>query len=1159
MAGITQTIPQFSLGISEQPDNLKFPGQVTEIVNAIPDVTKGLYKRPGAARIGTTPLANVQSNGSWFHYYRDDEEGSYIGQVAKDGTLRVWKASGDNPGAEQTITYGLGGQAALKQYLQTENPENLQFLTINDSTFVCNRDKSDYTQAEIDAGVTPTKNRTVGDSIAEGDPRELTTVREYFWGDYNQASSATVAVVTYVDHGLETGELIYATFPTAQSGTAPANGNYVVTKISDDAFHFVVASGTSAGVVQIKPLTTQTPHKYYAFLELLRSENGRQYGLDVFNDATTTTLNRATKLKMTSDNLDETDDTGHCPGIGTQVFTVSAASSYSGTTTEFVRSALLTPATVTGGASAVSLASEYITFPSAHNFLDGDAVVYTTSTSAIGGLTSGTTYYVRNGPVSGGVSLYFYTSESNALANTSVINLTNQGGADVHTFTPTQGVLATSGKDNLTFRLNILGQQGTSPTDNSKFRCSYQREVVLLHGGEGWVTGDKVKVTLDSAQGGANTDGGSTPDDNASYVITIEDHESTSVNANLALLRPAPTPFDADTAVTADTILGSITAVANSISGISTKVIGNGIYFFSDTTSFNINVVEDDLMRVMQSSVNDVQDLPNQCKHGYIVKIANARISDEDDYYLKFNGQNDKDGNGSWAECAASAIPRSLHNMPLVIQRTSLANPGTSTEVATFTIKRFTYGERNVGDTGTNTMPSFLDKRVNKVLFFRNRLAFLAEENVVTCRPGTLGEPNFFVETALTVSTADPIDISAASMFPSELFDGMELNTGLLIFSTNQQFLLASDDTVLNPDTAKLRSISTFNYNKAIPPISLGTTVAYVDNSNKFSRFNEMANVAREGEPNVLEVTKVVPSVLSKNIDLLTNSRENSIVLFGKTGSDEVVGYKYFQTAEKRQQAAWFKWKLNNSLLYHFIIDDEYYFLDEDHFLQKIQLIQADSEPSITQDSVDFLLHLDNFTTVSGGVYDAATKKTTFTNQSDWIDQVTTPNGTLVVIDTDSSTARRGRYAECTVINSDDFTLPGDWSGATLKIGYLYDYQVKFPTIYPTKVQGASSIADVNSSLVLHRIKLHFGKVGLYETTLERVGKNDYTEVYESTELDEYDVSDAPYLEEFIKTIPVYERNTNVEITLKSAHPSPATLRSMSWEGDYSPKYYKRV
>ena len=84
MAGITQTIPSFVSGISEQPDHLKFQGQLTDIVNAIPDITLGLYKRPGAKRIGTTPLANVQSGGSWFHYFRDETEGSYVGQVAAD-------------------------------------------------------------------------------------------------------------------------------------------------------------------------------------------------------------------------------------------------------------------------------------------------------------------------------------------------------------------------------------------------------------------------------------------------------------------------------------------------------------------------------------------------------------------------------------------------------------------------------------------------------------------------------------------------------------------------------------------------------------------------------------------------------------------------------------------------------------------------------------------------------------------------------------------------------------------------------------------------------------------------------------------------------------------------------------------------------------------
>jgi len=943
MAAITQTIPNFIGGISEQPDQLKFPGQVEDVVNAIPDITRGLYKRPGAKRVGTTPLANVQSGGSWFHYHRDEDEGSYIGQVAADGQLRMWKADGDNAGAAQTIVYGTGGQTAIQNYLATSNAENIQFLTINDTTFVSSRD----------------------------------------------ATNANTLIGT---------------------------------------------TGT----------TQDNPDSHFAFVEITRTENGRQYGMNLYNNNSTTSFTRATRIKIQSDTLDESEGTGQCRGIGIQTFSVDSGS-----------------------------------------------------------------------------------------------------------------------KKNLIFKLDIRGQQGSiggDGNDPEDFACAYNRSIILLHGGEGWTTGDTTTVTMDSAKGRTitGTSGGNNGRSNkgespATYTIEVVEHETVTVKANLKLVRPEPTPFDADTAVSADQVLGGI--LAELPSGINGTIIGNGIYM-SSSSSFNVEIVEDDLMRSMGTSVNDVTLLPKQCKHGYIVKIANARISEEDDYYLRFEGQNDQDGTGSWSECAKPGIPKTLTNMPLVIQRTALSNQGTSSEIATFTIKQFTYADRAVGDEETNPLPSFHNKRINKVLFFRNRLAFLSGENVVLSQAGTLGEPDFFAQTALTVSANDPVDIACSSTFPSELFDGIDINTGLVVFSSNQQFLLSSDDTVFNPDTAKLRSLATNNYNITIPPISLGTTIAYLDNSGKFSRFNEMANVAREAEPNVVEQSRVVPTLIPKEVDLLTVSRENDMVLIGKTNSDEVIGFRYVNVGDKRQQSSWFKWKFNNPLLYHFVINDEYYFLDTDNFLQSVRLVQQESDPFILQDNVDFLLHLDNHTTLSGGSFNSTTNITTFTGVS-WLSSVTTPNYTLAIVDSNANSVRVGRYAKPT-INGTTLTVPGKWTD-TYHIGYIYDYSVKFPTLFVTRTQGQGVSADVNSSLVIHRIKLHFGKIGLYETTLERVGKNDYTEVYESTELDEYDASDAPYLEEFIKTVPVYEKNKNVDITLKSTHPAPATLRAMSWEGDFSPKFYRRV
>ena len=991
MAGITQTIPQFTAGISEQPDHLKFPGQVKDITNAIPDVTRGLFKRPGAKRVGTNPLSSVYSNqnhatnknGSWFHYYRDVTEGSYIGQVDINGEVRIWSCK---TGALQTTIYGAAAFDSTKNY------DSGQKVQANNKVYEA--------QADISSGGS-------APSHSSG------TTNNWLFIEATSASQTTV------QNYLATSEPENLQFLTINDTT------FVNSRDTTNANTLVGTTGT----------TDNTPDAHFGFIELIRTENGRQYGVDLNNSTHVTTVKRATRLKIESDTLYEGDGSGTCPGVGTQVFSV----------------------------------------------------------------TSGN-------------------------------------------------------KENLIFRINTLGQQGVSQSyganangpDGDNYRCSYNREVVLLHGGEGWETGNTATVSLTAASGGGGTKSQANSGNPASYTIRVEDHEETQINATITangndsgVIRPAPTPFDADTAVTADTIIGGIIEALPT--GITAKHIGNGIYF-SSQNKFQLEVVEDDLMRCFQSSINDVQNLPNQCKHGYIVKVSNSLRAEEDDYYLRFEGQNEKDGSGSWVECAKPNIAKTLTNMPLAIQRTA---------IDTFTVRPFDFQDRRVGDETTNPMPSFVGSRINRVLFFRNRLALLSGENVTTSRPGTLGKPDFFIKTALTVSAADPIDISAASMFPSDLFDGIEINTGLLVFSTNQQFLLSSDDTVLNPDTAKLRSVATFNYNKDIAPISLGTTVAYVDNSGKFSRFNEMANVRREGEPNIVEVSKVVPTLLPKDIDLLTNSRENSMVFLGKTDSNIVLGYKYLNVAEKRQQAAWFKWKFNNPLLYHFVIDDEYFFLDTDHFLHTVKLIQEENDPIITKNDADFLLHLDNYTTVSGGVYNPTDDSTTFSNVG-WLANVTTPTYALAVIDS------TGRYGKPTVSGT-SFTLPGNWSGLTLTVGYVYDYEVQIPRLYPVKVTDKTSAADVHASLVLHRIKLHFGKIGLYETTLKRIGKTDYNEIYESTELDAYTLAEVPYLEEFIKTIPVYERNTNVDIILKSTHPAPATLHALSWEGDYSPRFYKRV
>ena len=152
MANITQTIPSLTAGISQQPDEQKRPGQVRDMVNAIPDITQGLLKRPAGKFVST--LTNSTSDGRWFHYYRDENE-QYIGQVARNGTVRMWacvevKASNGSTihqaGAEVTVVNGIGNNT----YLTHTGDEDIQTLTLNDFTYLTNR----TVNTEMDASVT---------------------------------------------------------------------------------------------------------------------------------------------------------------------------------------------------------------------------------------------------------------------------------------------------------------------------------------------------------------------------------------------------------------------------------------------------------------------------------------------------------------------------------------------------------------------------------------------------------------------------------------------------------------------------------------------------------------------------------------------------------------------------------------------------------------------------------------------------------------------------------------------------------------------------------------------------------------------------------------------------------------------------------------------
>ena len=158
MVAINQRIPNFLGGVSQQPDTIKYPGQVRVCDNAVPDVTFGLMKRPPGEYVKA--LTNANDTGYWYEILRDGNE-KYLFQITPANTgahpIRIWALtdleSGQAAGTELSCTNSSGD--SLYSYLAgATKPYAIQ--TVQDYTIISNPqktvDKTGLTGAPLNSG-----------------------------------------------------------------------------------------------------------------------------------------------------------------------------------------------------------------------------------------------------------------------------------------------------------------------------------------------------------------------------------------------------------------------------------------------------------------------------------------------------------------------------------------------------------------------------------------------------------------------------------------------------------------------------------------------------------------------------------------------------------------------------------------------------------------------------------------------------------------------------------------------------------------------------------------------------------------------------------------------------------------------------------------------
>jgi hypothetical protein len=130
MAVVSQSIPNFLNGISQQTPTQRGINQGEDQVNCSNSVVDGLSKRPPLEYVATLDASNLLPNTAKTWSIQRDESNRYITSFYNGG-IKVY----DLDGNEKTVTYPDG-----TSYLTTTNPkEDFKMVNIADYTFVVNK------------------------------------------------------------------------------------------------------------------------------------------------------------------------------------------------------------------------------------------------------------------------------------------------------------------------------------------------------------------------------------------------------------------------------------------------------------------------------------------------------------------------------------------------------------------------------------------------------------------------------------------------------------------------------------------------------------------------------------------------------------------------------------------------------------------------------------------------------------------------------------------------------------------------------------------------------------------------------------------------------------------------------------------------------------
>jgi hypothetical protein len=384
------------------------------------------------------------------------------------------------------------------------------------------------------------------------------------------------------------------------------------------------------------------------------------------------------------------------------------------------------------------------------------------------------------------------------------------------------------------------------------------------------------------------------------------------------------------------------------------------LYTSGSTVITNITTndsIGDTSLLVVHNEVPRVQGyLPEICYSGFKVKVIGDAEVDGDNYYVEFvtdDPTNRPFARGYWRETVAADSEYEFNASTMPHRLTRVFNLG----VPEFHWDVVPWDDRTVGDQDLVPNPSFVGKTINEIFFYKDRLAFLADETVNLTETGEYF--NFFRATLLTLEDTAPIDVSLNHERVAILRNATPYAENMLLFSDRTQFLLVGGD-ILSPRTIQIPPVSEFENLTTVRPFASGRSVFFAFPRGSQTGIRELFQLGDTLRFDAVDITTPVPDYISGSLKEIAGSTlEDIIVCRSDEDLNKLFVYKYLWNGQEKVQSAWFSWDLGTgSKVHHFsFIENSLVILVERTgglYYERIELASGLVDPG-----AQYVMHLD--------------------------------------------------------------------------------------------------------------------------------------------------------------------------------------------------------